>query len=91
VVWLHQAGKWTFITSGYSAAIKPGLNQTNSLAVLADAPSSQAYLFANGTYVAGFRLVAGGPTAGGTGLIVLDSPTEAVFSNFAVYDASQSH
>lgn len=89
VVWLHQGGQWTFITSGYSAAIKPGLNQTNTLAVLARGSTSQAYIFANGTFVAAFRLNANGPTSGGTGLIVLDSPTEAIFANFAVYDASR--
>lgn len=88
VVWLHQGGQWTFITSGYSAAIKPGLNQTNTLAVLARSSTSQAYLFANGKFVAAFRLNASGPTAGGAGLIVLDSPTEAIFANFAVYDAA---
>jgi eukaryotic-like serine/threonine-protein kinase len=88
VVWLHQGGQWTFITSGYSAAIKPGLNQTNTLAVLARSSTSQAYLFANGKFVAALRLNVNGPTAGGAGLIVLDSPTEAIFANFAVYNAA---
>jgi serine/threonine protein kinase len=87
-IWLHDATGWSFVTGGYSTAITTGLNAPNTLAVLARGSTGEALFFANGHYVTGVQLTASGPTSGGTGMIVLDAATEAVYSDFAVYDAT---
>jgi hypothetical protein len=81
---------WTFIATGYGNGIESGLHQTNRLTVLGIGSGQQrrALFFANGQYVAQVSLVASTiPTYGSSGLMVFDDNTEAVFSNFAVYNA----
>ncbi|HEX6800107.1 MAG TPA: serine/threonine-protein kinase [Ktedonobacterales bacterium] len=88
-VWLHDASGWNFVNGGYTTAITTGLNVPNTLAVLARGSTGVAYFFVNGHYVTGVQLSASGPTSGRAGMIVLDNPTEVIYANFAIYDASQ--
>jgi serine/threonine protein kinase len=92
-VWEHlgdAATPWTFISSGYSNALKTGLDQTNVLDVLALGAGrrQQALLFANDRFIAQIPVRVGQvAAAGGSGLIVFNDDTEVVFSNLAIYDA----
>ncbi|PWT71053.1 MAG: hypothetical protein C5B60_11410 [Chloroflexi bacterium] len=94
-VWEHQgdaATQWTFITSGYTSTLKPGLDQTNVLDVLAlgSGPHQVALLFANGRFIAQIPVRVGAVSAaGGSGLIVFNDNTEVVYSDLAIYDASK--
>ena len=88
-VWQRGASGWNFVSGGYSTAITTGLDAPNTLTVLARGSVGAAYFFVNGHYVTGVQLSANGPTSGGAGMIVLDNPTEVVYANFAIYDASQ--
>lgn len=85
-VWLHSGTQWHFVTGGYANAIKSGLSQTNTLALLAHGHHAQ--LFANGQYVATVTLDADGPTSGSVGMIVMDDGAEAAYTHFAIYNAS---
>jgi hypothetical protein len=84
-VWLHWQGRWQYVTDGYASAIKTGLHQTNTLTVLAHGALGQALLFINGQFVEAVQLNPNGPTSGVQGVMALDSGTEAVFTNFALY------
>jgi hypothetical protein len=92
-VWEYQGDNhtpWTFIATGYGNGIGSGLHQTNRLTVLGIGQGAQrrALFFANGQYVAQTSLVNSAiATSGGSGVMVFDDNTEAVFSNFAVYNA----
>jgi serine/threonine protein kinase len=94
-VWEHQgdaATPWTFISSGYTSALKTGLDQTNVLDVLAlgSGRHQEALLFANDRFIAQIPVEVGSvAAAGGSGLIVFNDDTEVVFSNLAIYDASK--
>jgi hypothetical protein len=94
-VWEHLGEgvpAWTFITSGYSNALKTGLDQSNVLDVLAlgTGRHQEAILFANDRFIAQIPVSVGGvSTAGGSGLIVFNDDTEVVFSNLAIYNASK--
>jgi len=85
-LWLYQPGQsWTYLASGYTPALKPGLGVTNRLAALVDSQQGDILLFANGQFVAKVALSASGPITGATGLIVLNNGAEAAFSHYAVY------
>jgi serine/threonine protein kinase len=94
-VWQHQGDAktpWTFISSGYTNALKTGLYQTNVLDVLAlgSGRHQEALLFANDRFIAQIPIEVGQvATAGGSGLIVFNDNTEVVFSNLAIYDAGK--
>jgi serine/threonine protein kinase len=94
-VWEHlgdAATPWIFISSGYTSALKTGLDQTNVLDVLALGSSRQqeALLFANHRFIARIPVRVGQvATGGGSGLIVFNDDTEVVFSNLAIYDAGK--
>jgi hypothetical protein len=96
-VWEHQGNRnptWVFVTGGYANAIKTGLNQTNALAVLAIGSGSnqRALFFANGQFITMVGLSNSDiQTAGGSGLMVFEDGAEAVFTDFALYDASNVH
>jgi hypothetical protein len=85
--WLYN-GSWTFLTGGYSAALKLGEGQTNTLAALAPARQGYADLFANGHFVAKVHLAANGPTSGNAGMLVLNLGSAAAFTQYAVYNAA---
>jgi serine/threonine protein kinase len=88
----HAATPWTFISSGYTSALKTGLDQTNVLDVLAlgSGRHQEALLFANDRFIAQIPVkVSSVAAAGGSGLIVFNDNTEVVFSNLAIYDASK--
>jgi len=93
-VWEHQGNAenpWTFISSGYTSALKTGLDQTNVLDVLAlgTGRHQEALLFANDHFIVQIPIRVGAiASAGGSGLIVFNDNTEAVFSNLAIYNAS---
>ncbi len=91
-LWLNESGQWDTIISGYSSALKVGLGQTNTLAVLANGTQGVITLFANGKYVAQVTLDPkfAHPTDGMMGLIVLNVGVEAVYSQYAIYAAPQS-
>jgi hypothetical protein len=95
-VWQHQGDAetpWTFISSGYTSAIKTGLDQSNDLAVLAlgSGRRQEALLFANDRFIAQIPVGGGGAAAaGGSGLIVFNDDTEVVFSNLTIYNASDA-
>jgi serine/threonine protein kinase len=80
---------WQYLTGGYSPALKTGVGQTNELAVLTNMKDNTATLYANGKYVGKSVLAAGGPSAGGSGLLVLNIGAEAAFTQFAVYAPPQ--
>jgi hypothetical protein len=82
----HQNIQWDFVSGGFSSAIKTGLNQQNMLTVYARGADRDALLYANDQFIAEINLNGGGPTAGNTGLMVLDNGGEAVFSDFQVYN-----
>jgi serine/threonine protein kinase len=82
-----QADRWQFLTSGYVAALKTGVGQTNELAALTNTKDNSVTLFANGKYVGKSPLISGGPSAGGSGLLVLNVGAEAAFTQYAVYNA----
>jgi serine/threonine protein kinase len=84
-----QSGHWQFLNSGYSPNLKTGMSQTNELAALTNVKENTVTLFANGKYIAKSSLVAGGPIAGGSGLLVLNHGAEAAFSQYAIYAAPQ--
>ena len=90
-LWFNQHGQWDTAISGYSPALKVGLGQTNTLAVLADGAQGVITLFANGKYVAQVTLDPRftPPTDGTMGLIVLNAGVEAVYSHYAIYPAPQ--
>jgi serine/threonine protein kinase len=90
-LWQYHAGgapAWLYVAGGYSAALKLGVGQVNTLAVLASAKQGYATLFANGHYITRIHLTTGASVAGNVGLLVLDVGTRATFTNYAVYDAS---
>ncbi len=86
-VWFHDDSRWVFLVSGYSTAIKTGLNQHNTLAALTSSTRNEAVLFANGQFVTRVSLDPNGPVAGSAGLIVMDNGDESAFTQFALYDA----
>ena len=92
-LWEYQGDNqtpWTFIATGYSNSINAGLDQMNRMTVLAlgSGPQRRVLYFANGQYVTQASMVGSSiDTSGGNGLMVFDDNTEAVFSNFAVYNA----
>jgi serine/threonine protein kinase len=92
-LWYYNAklrsDHWQFLNSGYSSRLKTGLGQTNELAALTNVNDNTVMLFANGKYVGTSSLASGGPTAGGSGLLVLNRGAEAAFSQYAVYRATQ--
>lgn len=92
-LWYYNAklkgDHWQFLNSGYSSNLKTGLGQMNELAALTNLKDSTVTLFANGKYVGKSLLAAGGPVAGGSGLLVLNRGAEAAFSQYAIYAASQ--
>lgn len=89
-LWLNQQGGWSTVISGYSSALRAGLGQTNTLAVLANGPQGVITLFANNRYVAQVKLGPNftGPIAGAMGLIVLNAGVEAAYAHYAIYAAS---
>jgi len=78
----------TFLTAGYGAAISPGMQKPNTIAVLVDVQQGEILLFANDRFVTQARLLQNGPTTGEVGLIAIDSGVEASFSNYAIYSAA---
>jgi serine/threonine protein kinase len=92
-LWYYNAklksDHWQFLNSGYSSTLKPGIGQTNELAALTNVNDNTVTLFANGKYIGKTSLVSGGPTAGGSGLLVFTRGAEAAFTQFAIYRALQ--
>jgi hypothetical protein len=84
-----QPDHWQFLNSGYSSRLKTGIGQTNELAALTNINDNTVTLFANGKYLGKSSLAAGGPTAGGSGLLVFNRGAEAAFSQYAIYKAPQ--
>lgn len=88
VLQLQSQGTWSFVSGGYSTALKPGQGQANTLQVLVDPAAARVSFFANGTFVYQLILDQGVTLSGRPGLIVTDGGAEATFSNFGVYPAS---
>jgi serine/threonine protein kinase len=92
-LWYYNAklksDHWQFMNSGYTSTLKPGIGQTNELAALTNVNDNTVTLFANGKYVGKTSLAAGGPAAGGSGLLVLNRGAEAAFTQYAIYRAPQ--
>jgi len=92
-LWYYNAklksDHWQFLNSGYSSTLKPGIGQVNELAALTNVNENTVTLFANGKYVGKTSLVSGGPTAGGSGLLVFNRGAEAAFTQYAIYQAPQ--
>ena len=92
-LWYYNAklrsDHWQFMNSGYSSTLKPGIGQTNELAALTNVNDNTVTLFANGKYVGKTSLASGGPTAGGSGLLVFNRGAEAAFTQYAIYQAPQ--
>ncbi len=92
-LWYYNAkaksSRWQFLNSGYTSRLKTGFGQTNDLAALTNLKENSVTLFANGKYVGKSSLLSGGPTAGGSGLLVFNRGAEAAFSQYAVYAAPQ--
>ena len=92
-LWYYNAklksDHWQFLNSGYTSTLKPGIGQTNELAALTNVNDNTVTLFANGKYVGKTSLAPGGPTAGGSGLLVLNRGAEAAFTQYAIYQAPQ--
>ncbi|HEY7092018.1 MAG TPA: serine/threonine-protein kinase [Ktedonobacterales bacterium] len=92
-LWYYNAklnsDHWQFLNSGYTSTLKPGIGQTNELATLTNVNENTVMLFANGKYVGKTSLVSGGPTAGGSGLLVFNRGAEAAFTQYAIYQAPQ--
>jgi serine/threonine protein kinase len=84
-----QSDHWQFLNSGYSSRLKTGIGQTNELAALTNINDNTVTLFANGKYLGKSSLAAGGPMAGGSGLLVFNRGAEAAFSQYAIYTAPQ--
>lgn len=93
-VWVRHGSpgsySWDAVLSGYSDAIKTGMNVTNTIAVVADSGTNDALLFANGQYVTRVNLgllhaYSDAPTSGTVGLLVLFDNSEVAFSHLAVY------
>ena len=84
-----QSDHWQFLNSGYSSRLKTGIGQANELAALTNINDNTVTLFANGKYLGKSSLAAGGPTAGGSGLLVFNRGAEAAFSQYAIYKAAQ--
>ena len=87
-LWLqHPDTGLVFLTSGYVPALKTGLGQTNTLAVLIDPKSGTLTLFANRTFVYQAPIGGGIALTGRLGVLTPDTGVEAAFANFAVYNA----
>ena len=85
-LWLQQPDTGlVFLTSGFVPALKQGIGQANTLAVLVDPTANTLTLFANGAFVFQTSIHSGIPMAGRLGVMTPDSGVEAVFANFAVY------
>lgn len=93
-VWVRHgdAGRyaWDSVLSGYSLALKTGMNVTNTISVLADSSRGDALLFANGQFVSRLNLgyqhaYSDAPTSGSVGLLVMYDNSEVAFAHFAVY------
>lgn len=80
---LYTSKQASTLTTGFSAAINVGLNQSNQLAVLAK--GDHFYLYANGQYVD--SVSDNTLTTGTIGLAVIDSntPADALISNAQVW------
>jgi hypothetical protein len=84
-----KSSHWQFLNSGYTSRLKTGIGQTNELAALTNLKENSVTLFANGRYVGKSSLLSGGPTSGGSGLLVFNRGAEAAFAQYAVYAAPQ--
>jgi len=85
-LWQYRDG-WSYISGGYSSALKLGMGQANTLALIASAKQGYASLFANGHFVSRIHLNISPTLSGNVGLLVLNI-SQASFTNYAVYDAS---
>jgi serine/threonine protein kinase len=85
-LWQYH-GDWLYISGGYSSALKLGMGQANTLALIASARQGYASLFANGHFVSRIHLSISPTLSGNVGLLVLNIG-QASFTNYAVYDAS---
>ena len=83
-VWFYRDG-WHFVHNGYSSAIKLGMGQTNTLAVLARGSTHEALFFANGKYVTSAALAMDAPAAGPVGFVIRDGGSEARFARYRLY------
>lgn len=79
----HNA--WNYLSGGYAAPVKPGVGVANTISFVTDSAQGAVTLYANGSYVDTVPLISGGPTGGGSGVIILSGGLEATFSNFALY------
>lgn len=91
-VWAHTTGNWSFITRGYSPALRTGAGASNTIAVVAHGGSGVALLFANGQYLTTIKVgpsvaYPNAPSAGSGGLIVMDTGDEFVFTKYALFRA----
>ncbi len=84
----NGSGNPQFLTAGYGAALTPGMQKPNTIAVLVDVQHGLILLFANDHYLAQARLLQSGPMTGKVGLIAIDNGAEASFANYAVYPAA---
>ncbi len=85
-LWQYH-GDWLYISGGYSSALKLGMGQANTLALIANARQGYASLFANGHFVSRIHLSISPTLSGNVGLLVLNIG-QASFTNYAVYGAS---
>ncbi len=85
-LWQYHDG-WSYIIGGYNSALKLGMGQANTLALIASAKQGYASLFANGHFVSRIHLNTSPTLSGNVGLLVLNIG-QASFTNYAVYDAS---
>ncbi|HLY29537.1 MAG TPA: protein kinase [Ktedonobacterales bacterium] len=86
-LWLNQHGQRSTLVSGYTTVLVTGLNQTNTLAALADGPDGEVTLFANGQVIAQVYLPTdyAGPTSGAFGLIAVSKGVDVAYARYAVY------
>jgi hypothetical protein len=82
--WRFDQSHWAILSSGYTDAVRPGLGQTNTLAILAR--GDRFLVFVNGQYTATvFDSVLPGGRTTQMGPIVIYSGDEIAYANYAVY------
>jgi hypothetical protein len=82
-VWYYDGATWTGLASGYSSAIKPGLDVSNRLEVLC--ATKEIWFFVNGQFLTNVFDATLANTPNTLGPVVVYTSTEVAYDTYDVY------
>jgi hypothetical protein len=85
-VWYFDGAKWSNLDNGYTSAIKPGLNVSNTLAILCD--RQEIWLFVNDQFVTNVHDYTPPKIAGTLGPAIVYTTTEVAYDTYNVYQVT---